>query len=1341
MRPLYYPPPPSSGSIKSGATGSFSFISSTTGITGPTGSFQDLIVANQITAPGGITGPTGSFSNLITSQISSSSNNITTSNRIYQQLGPDPSLKSVKGYYGLAKNNIPLQSYKNGYYGLAKDAYPALNPYSSGVKAVSTWTTRSPVLDNSWNSVCWAGELGLFVAVSSSGTSNKFVMTSPDGINWTIKNTPSNNTYKSVVWAPELSLFVTVADDGGAMISSNGIDWTVIGVPEYNWTSVCWSPELRLFVAVSRNIVDGTNSIMYSYTGSSNDWFLTSSPTAHAFYCVCWAAELGLFVAVGKGTENVSGAMTSPDGINWTTRVTNGNDWRSVCWSGELGLLVAVSIDGTDNRVMTSPDGITWTVRTSAVNNQWNSVCWSGELGLFVAVSSSGSGNRVMTSPDGITWTLRTTNNNEWNSICWAPELGIFAAVSSSGTGNRVMTSSLSARPPTSYNVFDSPFNRIDENGNWFFNFNALYANDTWLTTNLINNLYGQPPSIVFNEPLSTSTSIYISWTYPQQYKIGTNNLLPQLDTFSLYVNSNISTNYVVDASAGSFIKNLPTVPVPVTMIILYKNAIPNNKSVTDESYNVNSQTYTGKAYNFYDATISTRIINNTITNKLYSWYQNDSTFNGVNVSTLDFLKFIASGPPSEPLNLIVYNPTSTTLDVSYNAPQNADTSNPGQGSIISYTVKYSSVGSSIRFPNGIAFSESTKLVNTTPLTTTKLTGLYPDSSFNVQVRATNNSNLTGDYTGISNGITTSLNPSSALTSITFTYGQYNNINTTNIFYITNSSTTNSITKNLLASDSLSVTNLTMPIHRRSNRGKLQGSGTIMTFTTNLNENNSLSINYQGFSGTAPNVSSNLVITMTPTNIVDNYSGSAGSSGSPGPNNSYLGFYLNARMNMSIKNTGFIAGTAANEVNFSQLFANGESSSGKFSFYYDEPISTAPTVSLSSFGIALNTTNFKKISGINVLYTTTEITIIATATNMGKYFYSSPPLSYTCQLNNSSGTGVGTFSETSLANVSRGTYYPSNFLVSPIVFNSRFSTSNLLQSSYATQLYLSVIANNVYSASSSVGITQSVIVDGPSNTLVYSTFPTLSIPTATSSALAGYRVWSATTVNNNCPDLSYNGTIYNTIQYDNSWNITTINNGYDATTELLVSNGRFRTPGIAPDGLNYYRNYNSYLYNSGIDYSQISASGFRFATFCWKIVQKSGGGVYFNLSFTINSISPTPTNPAPGLLLIGGRQIQLLYFFQDQSQPSTFSSTVFNSVWIDGNKNTESVDSSNFFNTNNPYGYYGGFTSSSINDNNATINVFIPGINTVSNSTYLYLRLAIPMDISISFGNVTATIS
>ena len=177
--------------------------------------------------------------------------------------------------------------------------------------------------------------------------------------------------------------------------------------------------------------------------------------------------------------------MTSNNGINWTAITVSGATaytWHGVCWSPKLGLFVAVAHGG--NRVLTSNNGINWSIITLllANNNNWTGVCWSGELGLFIAISQEGT-NRIMTSPDGINWTSRTAiENMYWYGICWSPELGIAVAVAWSGA-SKVMTSSLKGRPPTSYNVFDSSFNSIDETGKWTFT-NVVTTTLTVNTTN-----------------------------------------------------------------------------------------------------------------------------------------------------------------------------------------------------------------------------------------------------------------------------------------------------------------------------------------------------------------------------------------------------------------------------------------------------------------------------------------------------------------------------------------------------------------------------------------------------------------------------------------------------------------------------------------------------------------------------------------------------------------------------------------------------------------------------------------------------------------------------------------
>jgi hypothetical protein len=395
-------------------------------------------------------------------------NNLIVSNRAYQEISGDISWSAV-----------------NGYYGLAKDAYPSLNPLSSGDKAVQTWIGRASSNEgNSWRSVCWSGELGIFVAVSENGSNR--VMTSPNGITWTGRaSTNETNEWFSVCWSPQLRLFVAVANDGTnrVMTSPDGITWTGrTSANETNgWRSVCWSPELGLFVAVASI---GSNRVMTSPDGIT--WTgRTSANENNTWYNVCWSPELGLFVAVSYSGSNR--VMTSNNGTTWTGResANESNDWNTVCWSKELGLFVAVANIGS-NRVMTSSNGITWTGRTSSnETNNWIHVCWSPELGLFVAIAYGGT-NRIMTSPNGITWTGRTSSNetNSWVGVCWSKELGIFAAVANGGS-NRVMTSSLKGRPPTSYNVFDSSFNSIDENGKWNFLNIAISGTMTAGSTNV----------------------------------------------------------------------------------------------------------------------------------------------------------------------------------------------------------------------------------------------------------------------------------------------------------------------------------------------------------------------------------------------------------------------------------------------------------------------------------------------------------------------------------------------------------------------------------------------------------------------------------------------------------------------------------------------------------------------------------------------------------------------------------------------------------------------------------------------------------------------------------------
>ena len=134
-------------------------------------------------------------------------------------------------------------------------SYPELRATVGTVAdGIGTWTARTSAADSTWRAITWSPELGLFCAVSYSGTSNR-VMTSPDGVNWTARTSAADNDWRAITWSPKLGLFCAVATTGTSnrvMTSPDGVNWTArTSAADNLWASVAWSPELGLFCAVS----------------------------------------------------------------------------------------------------------------------------------------------------------------------------------------------------------------------------------------------------------------------------------------------------------------------------------------------------------------------------------------------------------------------------------------------------------------------------------------------------------------------------------------------------------------------------------------------------------------------------------------------------------------------------------------------------------------------------------------------------------------------------------------------------------------------------------------------------------------------------------------------------------------------------------------------------------------------------------------------------------------------------------------------------------------------------------------------------------------------------------
>lgn len=320
---------------------------------------------------------------------------------------------------------------------------PKLASPTLALESIQAWRTRTPAANHEWTSVAWSPELGLFVAVSRTGSTNR-VMTSKNGIQWTIRTAASSNNWNQVIWIPQLGFFVAVSSSGTnnhIMTSSGGTTWTAQTTPaNIEWRALAWSPELQILVAVASSGFG--NRIMTSTNLTT--WTIQPSPANFNWQAVVWSPELMLFAAVANSGTGQR-VMTSANGISWTLQNTPAdNGWRSITWSSQLGIFVVVASSSTAslNRVMTSYDGKTWTLRIAPVALEWSSVTWAPELGLFIAVAESTSGNQSMASYNGITWfTCPSPANNRWSSIVWAPELSVFVAVAAGATATDVMTS------------------------------------------------------------------------------------------------------------------------------------------------------------------------------------------------------------------------------------------------------------------------------------------------------------------------------------------------------------------------------------------------------------------------------------------------------------------------------------------------------------------------------------------------------------------------------------------------------------------------------------------------------------------------------------------------------------------------------------------------------------------------------------------------------------------------------------------------------------------------------------------------------------------------------------
>jgi hypothetical protein len=226
---------------------------------------------------------------------------------------------------------------------------------------------------------------GLFIAMVEDGSA----LLSTNGANWTAANATGANTYFEAMTFGG-GVFVAAGDSGVLATTTNGLSWstrTPVGT-EANFFDVTYGA--GHFVAVT---FDG----QFVTSSDGKEWSVQNSgdlPTLQALQSITYGN--GLYVITGRTVAPIRPIIyTSADLTSWTPR-DPGTTNSLFDVAAADGLFGAVGENGV---IVTSSDGVEWRPRVSTAKDSLYSIVRGN--GQFCAV---GFGGNAFTSGDGITW-------------------------------------------------------------------------------------------------------------------------------------------------------------------------------------------------------------------------------------------------------------------------------------------------------------------------------------------------------------------------------------------------------------------------------------------------------------------------------------------------------------------------------------------------------------------------------------------------------------------------------------------------------------------------------------------------------------------------------------------------------------------------------------------------------------------------------------------------------------------------------------------------------------------------------------------------------------------------
>ena len=881
-------------------------------------------------------------------------------------------------------------------------------------------------------------------------------------------------------------------------------------------------------------------------------------------------------------------------------------------------------------------------------------------------------------------------------------------------------------------------FSSIEGLGTLGYVSTSIY-NDAWIQSNLIN----PPPSIVFGTPVSQSAEIYIPWTYPTQLNVGfQSSWVPVINSLNV-----ILSTQLISINPSTIISTLSTGMVNYHNASNYITGAVLTNTVQATGVQLKTFPQDGlarRAFVYYAPTLT----NLTSNGQLIAWYNNYNV--GCNIASTIFSPFLAAGPPSAPRKLQSTNVTFQSLSFFFSTPQDTDTLNPGSvATITRYDLSFNSVPiPAVRYGTEIYDAQTAAITSpftfvTSPDSTAgnviqyNATSLHPDSKYNFYVKATNSASIAGPFASTLGISTSFLVPDSGIT-VNFLARYF-------------SGTIRRVTDNLTVTTLLNTntdwtsSNFVVPLHIQTNRGTTSaGIATLATAISGPVTSTGPTVTFGGFPATTPVAGTQSNLTVTPTNVFDQYTTPA----------RYQGFYLKASNTVTIRQATFSA-TLTQYTHTTTLTQVATPITSQLSFYYDGLLGTATVLDMAfNFSVGTPPTN-TYISGVRVVSGQPTLSTITGASNLGTYFYKSPMLSYT----NTADSVTTNFSETDLSRVVSGSN-SGQLLNQRIGFSNGSFQMNSLASAYATSITMTVTAANPSNTSGAFSATAlPCIVDGPSVTLINTTLPGSLNILYSGGAATGCRIWSfsnydATTLvppyifASNATNYSYTDFLYTTTWHQ--YSIVGSAPDYVLSNELQVTNGAHRSKGTRTD---CYIDYTTKRYSATdlntVDYSGVLTSGHRFATFAWKVANQNTN--FSVLRFTITYI-PSQTDAVSvlnDLLIFTGTSDTLKVFYKVEDQASVLPTdgTSPTTVWLDANGTIANSATGLTYYSDSTGTYqqvYGGVTSGASIASPTILfpSLFIPSFATPSSTDVrIICRIGIPMNRNFAFSQVTATIS